>query len=67
MKSRFYTDLQLRWTPTLFDKQFNLAVGANNILNTKAPGCFTCDLNNFDPTVYDIPGRFFYVRAGVKM
>jgi len=67
LQSRFYTDLQLRWAPMFAAKQFNFAVGANNLLNTKAPGCNTCDLNNFDPTMYDVPGRFLYVRAGVKL
>ena len=67
LKSRFYTDLQLRWAPMFAAKQFNFAVGANNLLNTKAPGCNTCDLNNFDPTMYDVPGRFYYVRAGMKL
>jgi iron complex outermembrane receptor protein len=66
--SRFYTDVQLRWTPTinLFD-QLGIAVGVNNLFKTKAPGCVGCDLNNFDPTMYDIPGRYYYARVGVKM
>jgi len=42
-------------------------VGANNLFKEKAPGCFSCDINNFDPTVYDLPGRFFYARASIKM
>jgi len=67
LKSRFYTDLQLRWSPTFLEKQFSFAVGANNLLNTRAPGCDTCDLNNFDPTMYDIPGRYYYGRISVKM
>ncbi|HEX6073593.1 MAG TPA: TonB-dependent receptor, partial [Sphingomicrobium sp.] len=66
--SKFYTDLQLRWSPKLgFFNQLGLAVGVNNLFKTKAPGCITCDLNNFDPTVYDIPGRYYYARIGVKM
>ena len=67
LKSRFYTDLQLRWNPTFLNRQFGFAVGANNLLNTRAPGCNTCDLNNFDPTMYDIPGRYYYGRISVKM
>jgi iron complex outermembrane receptor protein len=59
--------VQLRWSPTVLGKQFLFAVGANNVLNTRAPGCNTCDLNNIDPTMYDTPGRYYYVRAGVKM
>ncbi len=66
MKARLFTDLQLRWSPEYLHKMFSLAVGANNILNTHIPGCDTCDLNNFDPTMYDIPGRFYYARLTVK-
>jgi iron complex outermembrane receptor protein len=67
MHQKFYTDLQLRWAPTFIQRQFSFAVGVNNLLNTRAPGCVTCDINNFDPTMYDIPGRFYYIRAGVKL
>jgi len=67
INSKFYTDLQLRWLPQAFKDQFGFALGVNNLFKTKAPGCFTCDLNNFDPTVYDVPGRYFYARASVKM
>jgi iron complex outermembrane receptor protein len=67
MGSKFYTDLQLRWTAASFADNFGFALGVNNLFKTKAPGCFTCDINNFDPTVYDLPGRYFYARATVKM
>jgi iron complex outermembrane receptor protein len=67
MNSKFYTDLQLRWSPVFMQKQFGFALGVNNLLDTKAPGCNTCDLNNIDPTMYDIPGRYYYARASVKM
>ena len=67
LNEKFYTDIQLRWNPTFLDRQFGFAFGVNNALNTRAPGCNTCDLNNFDPTMYDIPGRYFYGRVSVKM
>ena len=67
MPARFYTDLQLRWTAESFKDNFGFALGVNNLFKTKAPGCFTCDINNFDPTTYDLPGRYFYARATVKM
>ncbi len=67
MKSKFYTDLQLRWMPTIHDKEFGLAVGVNNLFKTRAPGCNTCDLNNFDPTMYDIPGRYYYARLTARL
>jgi len=68
LKSRFYTDGQLRWTPkfnfVLHD--IELAVGVNNLFNVKTPGCVSCDTNNMDPTTYDTPGRYYYARIGVK-
>ena len=67
MGHRFYTDLQLRWTPPVLDRRIGLAIGANNLFNIKAPGCDTCDLNNFDPSMYDLNGRYFYARVGVTM
>lgn len=66
LPSRFYTDLQLRLS-TGADDQFGFALGANNLFNISAPGCITCDLNNIDPTVHDLPGRYIYVRASLRM
>ena len=66
MKSRFYTDLQLRFRAGE-DEEFGFALGVNNLFKTKAPGCVTCDINNFDPTVHDLPGRYFYARATARM
>ena len=42
---------------------FGFAIGANNLFDNDPPACFTCGLNNFDPTTYDVPGRYFYARA----
>ena len=35
----------------------------NNLFNVDPPACFSCGLNNMDPTTYDVPGRFFYARV----
>jgi iron complex outermembrane recepter protein len=67
MKERLFTDIQVRWSPAIMDHAFALAAGVNNVLNTRIPGCNTCDLNSFDPTAYDIPGRYYYARLVVKM
>jgi iron complex outermembrane receptor protein len=65
--NKFYTDAQLRWSPKLNPlSELGLAVGVNNLFDVKAPACFTCDVNGFDPTTYDIPGRYYYARIGVK-
>jgi len=63
---RLYTDLQLRWTPGFWDERLGFAIGANNLFGVDPPACFTCGLNNMDPTTYDVPGTFFYARASVK-
>ena len=67
MDARLYNDFQARWTPGFFQERFGVAVGVNNFMNVKAPGCFTCDINNFDPSAYDLPGRYYYGRISVKM
>lgn len=64
--SRFYTDVQLRWL-NLWEDRFGLTFGVNNLFNKNPPGCISCGLNNFDPTTYDVPGRYVYGRVTVKM
>ena len=65
--SRFYTDLQLLYTPSYLDKRFAITAGVNNVFNQDPPACFSCSLNNFDPTTYDVPGQFGYLRVSYKM
>ncbi|MBK6702771.1 MAG: TonB-dependent receptor [Caulobacteraceae bacterium] len=59
-------DLQGRWTPGMFDDRVTIALGINNVTDEDPPGCFTCGLNNFDPTTYDAPGRFGYIRFSYR-
>ncbi len=66
LDSKIYTDLQLSWTPAVFDQQLQLAVGVNNLLDEDPPPCLSCDLNNYDGTLYPVPGRFFHARAALK-
>jgi iron complex outermembrane receptor protein len=67
LDSRFYTDIQLRWNPDWFGEGLGFAIGANNVLDSDPPPCFTCGLNNMDPTTYDVPGTFFYGRITFRM
>lgn len=64
MDSILYTDLQMRWN---LNDNFGFALGVNNLFEADPPPCGTCGLNNIDPTTYDVPGRFFYARATVRM
>jgi len=67
MGARFYTDLQLRWNPDWLGEGLGFAIGANNLFNVDPPACFTCGLNNMDPTTYDVPGTFIYGRVTYRM
>lgn len=67
MASRFYGDVQFVVTPSFMDRRFALTVGVNNVFNQDPPACFSCSLNNFDPTTYDVPGQFGYARLTYKM
>ncbi|MFW2851089.1 TonB-dependent receptor domain-containing protein [Sphingomonas sp. TX0543] len=60
--SRFYGDVQFRLSPGWVDNKIALTLGVNNVFDQGPPACFTCSLNNYDPTTYDVPGRFGYVR-----
>ncbi len=66
ISSRIYVDGQLRWAPG-FMKDLGLAVGVNNIFDKDPPVCTTCGIPNYDPNLYDIPGRYFYGRVSVKI
>lgn len=59
-------DVQGRWTPGWLDDGVTLAVGVNNVFDEDTPGCFSCDVNNMDPTLYDVPGRFAYFRIAFR-
>jgi iron complex outermembrane receptor protein len=67
LNDRFYTDLQLRWMAPSFADNFEFALGVNNLFDIKAPGCITCETNNLAITAHDVPGRYFYARARVRM
>lgn len=66
IKSRIYVDGQLRWSPG-FMRDLGLAVGVNNIFDRDPPTCTTCGIPNYDPNLYDIPGRYIYGRVSVKL
>lgn len=67
LDSRFYGDVQLTFTPSFLDQRFAFTAGVNNVFNQDPPACFSCSLNNFDPTTYDVPGQFGYLRVSYKM
>jgi iron complex outermembrane receptor protein len=67
LHKRFYVDGQFNWHLPFLERRVTLTVGGNNLTNKNPPACFTCSVNNYDPTTYDVPGRFFYGRISYKM
>ena len=65
LNSTFYGDVQFGYA--FLDKRLMLTVGVNNVFDKDAPACFSCTGPNYDPTTYDVPGQFGYVRLSYKM
>ena len=67
LDTRLYVDAQVRFTPSWLSDGLGFALGVNNLFDKDPPGCISCGLNNFDPTTYDVPGRYYYARATIKL
>ena len=63
---RLYADVLLLWEGPLSGRTFTFGLGVNNLTGKAPPACYSCLLNNYDPSTYDLPGPFFYTRVGVK-
>jgi iron complex outermembrane receptor protein len=59
---QIYNDIQLTWIP---DWMTGLTItgGVINLFNNDPPVCYSCVLNGFNPTTYDVPGIFGYLSA----
>jgi iron complex outermembrane receptor protein len=67
LHDRWYTDFQLRFFAPSWKDRFGFALGVNNLFDKDPPACISCNLNNFDPTTYDVPGRYIYARVTAKL
>lgn len=66
LDAKVYADLQVAWTLPYFDQKMQVALGINNVLDEDPPPCRACDLNNYDGTIYPVPGRYIHARAAIK-
>jgi iron complex outermembrane receptor protein len=62
-----YGDVQVGYTPAILDSRITFTAGVNNLFNSGPPPCFSCTGPNFDPTTYDIPGQFGYLRVALRL
>ncbi len=59
-----YHDVQGNYKMDSIDTTFTL--GVRNLFGKVPPSSTVQELNNFDPTLYDVPGRFVYGRLSVN-
>ena len=59
-----YHDVQGNYKMDSINTTFTL--GVRNLFAKVPPSSTVQELNNFDPTLYDVPGRFVYGRASVN-
>jgi iron complex outermembrane receptor protein len=57
--STVYNDASVTYAIDLINSKITL--GVNNLLNRNPPVSYTAHNLSFDPTTYDIPGRFIYL------
>jgi iron complex outermembrane receptor protein len=67
LSATLYADVQVGWVPGFADGKLDVSLGVNNLLNQQPPVCYSCTLNGFDATTYDVPGVFAYVKTGYRM
>jgi iron complex outermembrane receptor protein len=61
-----YNDIQVLWTPE-FAPALTLTAGVNNVFEQDPPVCYSCALNGFNATTYDVPGLFGYLSASYHL
>jgi iron complex outermembrane receptor protein len=64
--STTYHNVQLGWTTELNDFGLDLTAGVRNLFDRDPPVCLSCSLNGFDVTTHELPGQFWYLRAGLR-
>lgn len=62
--STVYNDVAASYMLNALKIKFSL--GVNNLLNRNPPVSYTAHNLSFDPTTYDIPGRYIYARITAK-
>lgn len=59
LSSEFYTDLQLGYDIAAWQTEIRL--GIRNLFGRNPPVSTNAVIDSYDPSIYDIPGRFLYV------
>ena len=62
LDSTTYHDIQVAYSHDFGPLGWTWTLGVNNAFDEDPPECYSCSLNGYDPSTYDVPGRFYYVR-----
>lgn len=66
LDSVLYNDVQIAWSDAFSLKGLKVEGGVINMFGVNPPVCYTCTLNGYDASTYDLPGAFWYVRGTYK-
>jgi iron complex outermembrane receptor protein len=66
LSSVLYNDVNIAWNDAFRAKGLKLEGGVNNLFGVNPPICYTCTLNGYDASTYDLPGAFWYFRGTYK-
>ena len=61
--NKSYHDVSVGYAVT---DNLRLTLGVNNLWDTDPEISYTTFANSFDPSMYEIPGRFFYGRVNLE-
>jgi len=66
IKSAVFTDLQMAWNQPFAISGMLLKFGINNVLDKDPPACFTCSLNGYDASTYNLQGQYYYLQMAYR-
>ena len=58
-----YHDVSLGYA---VNDNLRITLGVNNLFDTDPEVSYSTFANSFDPSMYEIPGQFFYTRLNVN-
>lgn len=61
-----YHDFFASWDQAFGVSGLRLALNLNNAFDKDPRMCFSCALNGYDPSTYDVPGRFWNMQAAYR-
>jgi iron complex outermembrane receptor protein len=66
LRPTVYNDVQVVWSPEQAPR-LTVTAGVNNLFDVDPPACYSCSLNGFNGTTYDVPGIFGYLSATYRL